>query len=260
MLQPPTPQANQPAPEVAALTSAALERLRRADPERHAHSLAVARLTRPFQTSFSRAYARRGVAIAVVATTAHGDDTLAPEAPRRLWRVVEVRSATPPQSANGSGGLSDEDRAHLAGVLHDVRRNDDGRPHLFVPDEVESRHPASLLHGPLAAQWAWDQGLRDVRVLFAVRYHTIGHPRPTPLLCALMLADALEPGRRFPGVDKLRAVAEASPLEALLSRLEQTTGHVRRRGGEVHPNALEQMRFLAALIESGSTIDPYPRT
>jgi len=258
MRRQPTPQANRPAPEVAALTSAALERLRRADPERHAHSLAVARLTRPFQTSFSRAYARHGVSIDVVATAEPSNDPPTPGAPRRLWSVVEVRSVTPPESINGSGGLSDEERAHLAGVLHDVRRNDDGRPQLFVPDEVESRHPASLLHGPLAAQWAWDQGLRDVRVLFAVRYHTIGHPRPTPLLCALMLADALEPRRDFPGVDKLRAVAEASPLEALLSRLEQTTGHVRRRGGEVHPNALEQMRFLAALIESGSTIDPSP--
>lgn|GEM_PF-3134224 len=140
------------------------------------------------------------------------------------------------------------ERAWLAGILHDVERYGSGATPDFPADELENRHQSShLLHAALGAQWSWDRGLQDDGVLFAIRYHTIGHPEPTPLLCALMLADATEPGRAFPGLSRLRELMWKEPLTALKERLTSTTDFVKSRGWEVHPNALAQIEFLGRL-------------
>jgi HD superfamily phosphohydrolase YqeK len=135
-------------------------------------------------------------------------------------------------------------RAYLAGILHDSHRDGSGPTPDFPLDEVEARYPWKLAHAALAAQFAHDAGLRDAGVLFAVRYHTIGHPSPTPLLCSLMLADALEPGREYAGVEEIRETAGRDPVAALVKRLKSTTGYVAARGLEVHPNALAQIATL----------------
>ena len=142
------------------------------------------------------------------------------------------------------------ERAWLAGILHDVQRYGSGETPDFLTDELESRYQSShLLHAALGAQWSWDRGLRDEGVLFAIRYHTIGHPEPTPLLCALMLADATEPGREFTGLDKLRQLMIDEPIAALKERLTSTTSFVKSKGWEVHPNALAQIEFLGQLMK-----------
>jgi HD superfamily phosphohydrolase YqeK len=135
-------------------------------------------------------------------------------------------------------------RAYLAGILHDSPRDGSGPTPDFPLDDLEARYPRKLAHAALAAQFAHDAGLRDAGVLFAVRYHTIGHPSPTPLLCSLMLADAIEPGRAHEGIDELRETVGCDPVAALVMRLKSTTGYVAAQGLEVHPNALAQITAL----------------
>jgi HD superfamily phosphohydrolase YqeK len=146
-------------------------------------------------------------------------------------------------------GVTLASRAYLAGVLHDSHRTGTGPTPDFPLDEVEGRFAWKLAHAALAAQFAFDNGLRDSGVLFAVRYHTIGHPSPTPLLCSLMLADAVEPGRSYEGVGELRRIAEVDPLAALVGRLRSTTGFVAGQGLEVHPYALALIETLERALE-----------
>ena len=172
---------------------------------------------------------------------------------------LAARLVVPMAKALGSHGVYQDEwaeaertvplagRAWLAGILHDVKRYGSGETPDFPTDEIENRRQSATLHAALAAQWAWDKGLRDDGVLLAIRYHTIGHPEPTPLLCALMLADATESGRTFPGLDKLRRLMWVEPLSALKQRLSSTTGFVKSQGWEVHPNALAQIEFLERL-------------
>jgi HD superfamily phosphohydrolase YqeK len=140
-------------------------------------------------------------------------------------------------------------RAYLAGILHDSHRSGSGPTPDFPLDDLEARYPWKLAHAALAAQFAYDAGLRDEGVLFAVRYHTVGHPSPTPLLCSLMLADAIEPGRTYGGVEELREVAGRDPVAALVRRLKSTTGYVAAQGLEVHPHALAQIAALERALE-----------
>ncbi len=135
-------------------------------------------------------------------------------------------------------------RAYLAGILHDSHRDGTGLTPDYHLDEIEGRYTGKLQHAALAAQFAHDRGLRDRGVLFGVRYHTIGHPAPTPLLCSLMLADAVEPGRTYAGVEELREAAFEDPIAALVERLKHTSGFVADQGLEVHPYALVQIKTL----------------
>lgn len=140
-------------------------------------------------------------------------------------------------------------RAYLAGILHDSHRDGAGLTPDYPLDEIEGRYKSKLHHAALAAQFAYDRCLRDRGVLFAVRYHTVGHPSPTPLLCTLMLADAIEPGRTYAGVEELREAALEDPVYALVERLKYTTGFVTDQGLEVHPSALAQIETLQRALE-----------
>jgi HD superfamily phosphohydrolase YqeK len=69
-----------------------------------------------------------------------------------------------------------------------------------------------LQHGPLAAERAAREGERDLGVLDAVRYHSLGYARWDDVGKMLYLADYLEPGRPF-DQDGRRALAARVPGE-----------------------------------------------
>ena len=134
--------------------------------------------------------------------------TLSPGRYRHVARVVEMAR----QLARSHG--MDPLPVELAAWLHDLARERDGATLLaqarqagWEPDAAERADPI-LLHGPVAAWEAAREGLADdPQVLEAVRWHTTAHPGLGPVGCLLFLADKLEPGRTYPGVEDLRRLA-----------------------------------------------------
>lgn len=129
----------------------------------------------------------------------------------------------------------------LAGLLHDCARD--------LPEsevlELASRNPSSrlterlignptLLHGPAGAVLAREKyGVEDVRALQAISVHTLGSTEMTTEDKVVCLADYTEPGRDFPGVDRLRALAEQDLDLALASALGCTIACLVEAGDEV---------------------------
>lgn len=129
----------------------------------------------------------------------------------------------------------------LAGLLHDCARD--------LPDdevlELALRSPCSrlterllknpvLLHGPAGAVLAREKyGVEDVRALQAISVHTLGSTEMTAEDKVVCLADYIEPGRDFPGVDRLRALAEQDLDLALASALGCTIACLVEAGHEV---------------------------
>jgi HD superfamily phosphohydrolase YqeK len=60
----------------------------------------------------------------------------------------------------------------------------------------------------------------------------------TRLEQVVFLADYIEPGRRFPGVDEVRAVAESDLDRAVLMALDNTIRFLIDRGQKVYPLTL----------------------
>ena len=85
----------------------------------------------------------------------------------------------------------------------------------------------ALLHGPAGSILAETKyGITDSAVQSAVYFHTTGHPDMTLLEKIIFLADYIEPSRDFPGVEKLRKLAEIDLDEALLAAYDSTISHL----------------------------------
>lgn len=136
--------------------------------------------------------------------------------------------------------------AVLAALLHDFAREKSAgellelaKKYKWPLDPVEENQPM-LLHGPVAAFMAKEKwGIKDEPILEAIAYHTTGHPKMTRTAMILYLADMLEPGRVYPGVEDLRKLAFTSLELSLLACLNHTIRYLLDKQGLIHPLSIQ---------------------
>ncbi|MGI5850887.1 MAG: HD domain-containing protein [Clostridiales bacterium] len=141
---------------------------------------------------------------------------------------------------------TDEDKAAIAGLLHDCAKGFSGseliersKEYGIELDQI-SLCQRGLIHGPLGARVANDIfGIEDMDILSAIEYHTYGKKDMGFLEMIVYLADLIEPARTFEGVDELRDLASEDLQGAMLKALDNTIKRVIARGGLIHPNTLE---------------------
>lgn len=133
-----------------------------------------------------------------------------------------------------------EERARTAAWLHDIAR-EWPRDKLFeAAESIEvpagfASIPA-LLHGPIAAHIGRTvYGIEDVAILDAITYHTTGRPEMTVLDMVLFVADAIEPGRQFLGVEEICAAADRSLAEATRVSIDHTIRYLINAGKPLFP-------------------------
>lgn len=149
---------------------------------------------------------------------------------------------------------ADDYRAYLAGLLHDYGKG-------YEPDKLlemagklglvldyYSRMEKRLLHAPVgAALLPVEMGIDDKEIIAAVACHTTGSPEMNIMGKVVYLADFIEPGRKFPGVDKIRRIAGENLDEALLAVVDETIISIVKRGLLLHPLSVS---FRNSLIEN----------
>ena len=139
----------------------------------------------------------------------------------------------------------DIEQARIAGILHDCARSLKGEALLSAvgefgmkPGSIELAQPA-LLHAPLGALLAQKRfGVDDPEILQAICRHTTGAANMSALDKIIYLADYIEPGRNFPGVEKIREMAFANLDEALLEAYNRSILYVVAGGGLLHPDSV----------------------
>jgi predicted HD superfamily hydrolase involved in NAD metabolism len=142
-------------------------------------------------------------------------------------------------------------KASLAALLHDCAKSlsDKELIHMVSKkgckiDWIHEKSP-QLLHGHAAAIIAEDiMEVMDKDVLEAVTYHTTGKSNMSTLVKIIYLADYIEPGRSFPGVEELRKTAEVNLDEAVLMALEGTIKYVISCRQLLHPDTIEARNYL----------------
>lgn len=149
----------------------------------------------------------------------------------------------------------DENKAGLAGIVHDYAKGVPGyellalaREHNLLEDEVETRSP-DLLHASVGAFLLYqEQGLADEEILGAVRNHTLGRVGMTDLEKVLFLADMIEPGRDYPGIERLRCLAWRDLNEGMIQAIDLTLRYCMDQGRLIHPRTvLVRNNLLSAL-------------
>jgi nicotinate-nucleotide adenylyltransferase len=149
---------------------------------------------------------------------------------------------------------ADEHKALVAGLLHDVAKGScrygligvASQYHVDV-DEVEKNNP-ELLHGKVgAAMVQADLGITDEDILSAIRWHTTGRAGMSLLEKIIYIADLIEPGRNFDGIDQIRDLAHQDIDEAMLVALEQVMDFVKCKGFTLHPNSVEAYQSILSI-------------
>ncbi len=142
----------------------------------------------------------------------------------------------------------DADQARLAALLHDCARDysdekllEAARNYGIEVDFIHQCMPA-MLHGPVGAVLAEQEyGIEDPEVLQAIKIHTLGAKTMQKLDKVLMIADFIEPGRRYPEAKYLREqlAAGINLDEAVLCCLELKIKNVLKSKWLLHPLAVE---------------------
>ncbi len=96
-----------------------------------------------------------------------------------------------------------------------------------------------ILHAPLGAELvARELAIDDEEVYHAIALHTTGGVKMTLLDKVIYLADAIEPHRRYRGVDKLREATAVGVDFALLVAFDQSLLYLIEKKSWIHPNTI----------------------
>ncbi|ALC89869.1 phosphohydrolase [Bacillus sp. FJAT-18017] len=132
-------------------------------------------------------------------------------------------------------------KAELAAIFHDIakfRPKEEMKQIILqngYPEDLLSFNP-ELWHAPVGAFLAQKEaGIQDEEILGAIRYHTSGRPGMSLLEKIIYLADYIEPGRNFPGVEETRKLAEESLDLALTQAVKNTIMFLMNRNQTVYP-------------------------
>lgn len=183
-------------------------------------------------------------------------DAVSSQMPAKRWEHTQGVMETAVILAGRFG--ADPVKAELAAILHDVAKYwPVQKLHQMMVDHKLSEellhYDKQLWHaevGAFVAEQAY--GVSDVEVLDAIRYHTSGRIGMTLLDKVVCLADYMEPGRDFPGVNNIRELANHSLEEALAAGFDSTIGHLLSRRQIIYPLTVLARNDLIKQLEANS--------
>ena len=145
----------------------------------------------------------------------------------------------------------DEEKACLAGLLHDCAKNfpkDEGIrkcEEVGIPLKKVCYVEKGLVHSYLGAYIAKTEfGIEDPEILEAIYYHTTGHENMPMLTKIIFLSDIIEPGRNVPNLEELRQIAMEDLDEALIRTINATINHVLSKGSVLDCDTVAARNFL----------------
>ncbi|MBR0126978.1 MAG: bis(5'-nucleosyl)-tetraphosphatase (symmetrical) YqeK [Firmicutes bacterium] len=144
---------------------------------------------------------------------------------------------------------ADKQKAEIAALLHDIARNlPEEEMNAYVRELNLDEHylnNKNLAHSKVAAYLIRrDFGITDEEILNAVLYHTTGRENMTLLEKIIFLADAIEPGRTYPAVNELRALAYEDLNRACAFSLSKTIQYVESRGAYLDPDTANALEYF----------------
>lgn len=145
----------------------------------------------------------------------------------------------------------DEITAVKAAAFHDCAKylkDDDEKLSGFVCPEGVPPSVAHQYSGAFVAEKYF--GIRNENILDAIRCHTSGKTRMSPLAKLLYLCDMLEDGRTFDGIDRLREIFYKDTDRCLFACLEHQLVYLKKSGEEIYPLTRQAYEYYKNLKEN----------
>lgn len=138
----------------------------------------------------------------------------------------------------------DQEKASIAGLVHDYAKQ---RPDQDFVDAIKANQLEPDLLNWNNAIWHGVVGpvfikaelhIYDEEILDAVRYHTTGNQFMTPLAQIIYMADYIEPGRDFDGVEQARLLTNQDLALAVAYQTKHTLAYLIANNQPVYPKTL----------------------
>ncbi|PSL41234.1 putative HD superfamily hydrolase involved in NAD metabolism [Planomicrobium soli] len=138
-----------------------------------------------------------------------------------------------------------EPKAQVAAILHDVAKfsDRDWMKSIIIEQNMDPLlldYHAELWHAPVGAYIAEKEfGVEDEDILNAIRYHTTGRAEMSDLEKVIYIADLVEPGRKFSGVEELRQLKEQGLDVMMEASIKHTIDFLTSKNQPVYPDSLK---------------------
>lgn len=137
------------------------------------------------------------------------------------------------------------EQASIAALVHDYakERSDAAFQQVIQEQGFDLellRWSNAIWHGVVGAYFVQEElGIQDEAILQAVRLHTTGAAEMSLLDKVVYVADYIEPGRDFPGVEEARRLAKIDLDLAVAYETKQTILYLIKKDIPVYPKTLE---------------------
>ena len=137
----------------------------------------------------------------------------------------------------------DKDDVFLAGLLHDVAKYVDYKTVKGFTKPLDMPEP--VVHAFLGEYMARNiLGIKNEEVLDAIKYHTSGKPEMSKLAKLIFVADMVEDGRTYDGVEELRRYYKTKSLdECFIECLKEETIHLKNKKQPVYQLTLDAFNY-----------------
>lgn len=146
---------------------------------------------------------------------------------------------------------ADREKAYLAGLLHDITKNEPSDFHLnyfkefdIILTDVENKSDR-LWHAMSGALFVKNElKIIDEELISAIRYHTTAKSNMSLLEKIIFVADFTSEDRNYKDVSVMRNLADISLEEAMIYALSYTINKLIENKQMVHPDALSAYNYL----------------
>lgn len=149
----------------------------------------------------------------------------------------------------------DPEKAELAAIFHDYAkfRDKEEMRQIIIDQKMPQdllKHHDELWHAPVGAYLVEKEaGITDSEVLEAIRCHTSGKINMSPLEKVLYVADYIEPGRDFPGVEQVRESADNSLDIAVIQAMKNTISFLLKRNQPIYPDTFHAYNDMTMKVK-----------
>ncbi|MDU5335296.1 bis(5'-nucleosyl)-tetraphosphatase (symmetrical) YqeK [Enterococcus sp.] len=149
------------------------------------------------------------------------------------------------------------EKASIAALTHDYAKERTDEEFQLAIDQGEYEDKKELLkygnaiwHGLVGTDFvARELEITDEEILNAIRLHTTGAAEMTLLDKIIYVADYIEPGRNFPGVEDARVIAFSDLDQAVAFETKHTLAHLVEAESPVYPKTIETYNRWVAGIQ-----------
>lgn len=151
-------------------------------------------------------------------------------------------------------GVSPE-KASIAALVHDYAKE---RSDADFTEEIKNgafdsdllNYGNAIWHGLVGAEFVKRElGITDEEILNAVRLHTTGGQEMTLLDKIIYVADYIEAGRDFPGVEEARMIAKKDLDQAVAYETQHTLLHLIEKQQLIYPKTIATYnRYVAGML------------